>query len=115
MGNMNRFGNMGMGQKFPRLGMNGHGQQWNQMQNNQMQNNQNLQKQSDSGKFWIIFDLERIINLDPDEKIPVAAINLPDLGPNQFPKDCNQLYNYGQRRSAIYQISPDGTNVIKAR
>ena len=45
MGNMNRFGNMGMGQKFPRLGMNGHGQQWNQMQNNQ-----NLQKQSDSGK-----------------------------------------------------------------
>ena len=61
------------------------------------------------------FDLERIINLDPDEKIPVAPINLPDLGPNQFPKDCNQLYNYGQRRSAIYQISPDGTNVIKAR
>ena len=50
MGNMNRFGNMGMGQKFPRLGMNGQGQQWNQMQNNQMQNNQNLQKQSDSGK-----------------------------------------------------------------
>ena len=55
------------------------------------------------------------VNLDPDEKIPVAPINLPDLGPNQFPKDCNQLYNYGQRRSAIYQISPDGTNVIKAR
>lgn len=99
MGNMNRFGNMGMGQKFPRLGMNGHGQQWNQMQNNNPQNLQNLQKQDS----------------DPDEKIPVAPINLPDLGPNQFPKDCNQLYNYGQRRSAIYQISPDGTNVIKAR
>lgn len=95
MGNMNRFGQMGMVQKFPRLGMNGHGQQWNQMQNPQ-----NIQKQADS---------------DPDEKIAVVPINLPDLGPNQFPKDCNQLYNYGQRRSAIYQISPDGTNVIKAR
>ena len=52
MGNMNRFGNMGMGQKFPRLGMNGHGQQWNQMQNN---NPQNLQKQSDSGKSLMNF------------------------------------------------------------
>ena len=51
MGNMNRFGNMGMGQKFPRLGMNGHGQQWNQMQNNNPQNLQNLQKQ-DSGKIF---------------------------------------------------------------
>ena len=52
LGNMNRFGNMGMGQKFPRLGMNGHGQQWNQMQNN---NPQNLQKQSDSGKSLMNF------------------------------------------------------------
>ena len=34
---MNRFGNMGMGNKFPRLGMNGHGQQWNQLQNQPQQ------------------------------------------------------------------------------
>ena len=60
MGNMNRFGNMGMGQKFPRLGMNGHGQQWNQMQNNNPQNLQNLQKQ-DSGKSDE-YSTSRIIN-----------------------------------------------------
>jgi hypothetical protein len=86
----NQFGAFPANNQFPRLGMNGHGVNPQLNQNNKAKD-------------------------DPDERRPVQRKTLPSLRPGELAQDCNQLYNYGVTQSAVYNISPNGWNTVKAR
>ena len=81
---------------MPRLGMQGHGQRGFGI------NNQGFKPPAGTTK-------------DPDEVVPVAKINLPELKSGQKAQDCNQLFNYGVQQNGVFLISPNGINPIKAR